>query len=488
MYSRLCAFALAFVMLLSTAVPAMASTVETFSDIVVASGDDLLGCFGVDNLSLNTTDVPRMLDVTCSEDSVVLGDKSEHLAIENFSARRVTIRLDFIIASSADFWNNNLRPTRSVYVNVSHDELDYLRWDCGFKASLAPSGMFPPSRYFPPYPVDSDWDWDCDYCDDWPNWNDWDSRGRMRVVTFLVEPLNNLTLTIPIRAGSDGGRFHHWQGPSALRVDGFSYGQVVTADEVINIVKAGVGNYAELFGTPFLYRHFHRTVCSCCGEYLYVFANDVVPIDYVVVDRPRAMNYAGVYFPLRFAERTLTFYVFEFDEESTLSADTTETARGSFTTTLDVALSLDLNRICGGWLSSNLSDYHKYWESEFPLYGARYVGEETVFLVFKEGACPNFGGMCRCVEGDISSGTPPPRPNVGNNTNRRDRTDDTSIVATVGPKTGDVAAPPFAHIAALAALVVVVTSIALVRGGERGVRKKSRLADRLVAVLRVYEA
>ena len=466
MYGRLCAFVLAFVILSFTAMLAMASIEEIYDDTTAASNSDLIECFVADSLSLSTTDVPCMLDVTYSEDSVVLDDENEHLAIENFSARRATVRLDFIVASYADYWNNAPRPSRSVYVSVSYDELDYLRWNEDFMASLVPRGMFSPARYFPPYPVDSDWD-------------DWQSIERMKIVTFLVEPLNNLTLTIPIRAGSDGGRFHHWQGPSALRVDGFSYGQVVTADEVIDIVKAEVGNYAELFGTPFLYRHFYRIVCGCCGRYMYVYANDVVPIDYVVVNRAHAMNYAGIHFPLRLAERTLTFYVFEFDEESTLSADTTETARGSFTTTLDIALSLDLNRICGGWLSANLTDYHEYWESKFPLYEARYVGEETVFLVFREGACPNFGGMCRCVEGDISSGTAHSRDSDDDEA----ETDETSIETTTGPKTGDSAAPPYAHIAVLSAFVVMGTSIALVRSSKLSAHKSNRLVDKLVVLL-----
>ena len=478
-YTKILTFALALTMVFLSAMPAVALTAEIFSYESTMTAAEKACCAEAIDASeglaitpkpcevVEISDAPKELENselnlsmdttgTLNVSEVASSNASMSLAIERLSGDYVTVRFDFYVGSFLDFSNDVLTSARHVHLDLSRDEYRAAWGDCRSKDEIMPAEIlrrFPETRYFFPKcqgPV---------RCRD----------AGMTIFRFHVEPHNNLTMRINIAAESDGGRFFHWQGPCHILVDGFRYGRSVRANEILSIVQSETSDYADLFESPVLYPDGTRSIR---------------------VDQPRGANIAEVRFPLKFAERTLTFYVFEFSEDSTLTAETTETARGSFTTTLDVALSLNFNRICGSWIRANLADYSDYWRSDFPLDESRYVGDDTIFLIFREGACPICEGYCTCGYGGgylTGHDHPPPPPNVGNNTDRRERTDDTSIVATVGPQTGDVVAPPFAYIAVLAALVVVVTSVALVRSGGQGVRKGNRLVDRLVAVLRVYE-
>ena len=447
MYRRLCVFMLAFVMLLSTVALAMASTVKVFEGNFSLVATDTPSVSNVPHVNSDTT--LRGESEVSSETTPAVGLRSLSQEILQFSTQRV--RFDFYVGSFADFTRDRLTPSRHAYV-MFPSRMYLMDWGdiCATAEELIPQNIlrhFPSSYYF--YPVLEN------------------IRGseRLPVFRFHVEPKNNLTVVVDARTSRFGdiGFFDGRSWPR-LYIDGFRCGQIVTLDELVAIVQSKTDFSLELYGTP-------RFLNNRGADFIIAGSDNVWW---------GKGNIVEIYFPMIITERTLTFYVFEFSKESTLSTDATETARGSFTTTLNVPASLKINfSTIATLLETQAADYYEYWRSEFPLYEARYVGEETVFLVFWEGACPRFGGTCRCGTGDVPPdvGIPPCDRETGGEI---EEVGDTSTETTAGPKTGDSAAPPYVHIAVLSALVAMGTSIALVRGSERGVRKGNRLGDKLI--------
>lgn len=350
-----------------------------------------------------------------------LADAREYLAIETFACRRV--RFDFYVGSYAAFRYGTLTPSRHVYVSVPCG----VTWD-GIESFIPPETLrhFPSSRYFSPELLYKN------------------QPGCAFAYGFIVVPRNNITLLFNISTGRDRrGDINHEHWVEGLRVDGFRQGQVVTLEEITAIIRSRTDFPLELYGAPRLLRN--GGLNSITVNHRAVWNNSVT-----------------VFFPLRHVERTLTFHVFELDKEVPDTAALPESARiASFTTTLNLPASLVLDTINAGWLNVYLSNYSDYWRSDFPLYAARDVGNDTVYLIFREGACPSRGGMC---VGDCNPPTGPPytpRVYICECTEDACETKDTGCTRR-GPATGEVA-HSFAQIAAGATLAFTFATTGLIR-------------------------